>query len=154
MLDTEDTAQATATALPVYADRADVLYLDAQALAFSGLDGITGEERTSRAQAMLLTLAQAHRHRAAALHQDEAQGRLLHLMSFWRLVLDMARIERDRAALPSPVSLDQDIDAILLAKLSGTARAIATTLAASTFAHLSGLDEMLPARAPIASPLH
>lgn len=119
------------------------------ALATFSLDAIAPERRAQLAQGLLLTL-QGHRHRAATtLHQDAAQARLPHLISFWRLVLDMACIERDYA--PPPPG-KQDIDGALLVKLSGTARAIASNLDASTLAHLSGLDEMLPTiRAPIAS---
>lgn len=154
MFDVEDTTQATA--LPIPQDRAAVLLLDAQAqaLALPGLEMMAGEHRARIAQGMIIALAQVHRHRAAA--QDSAQysaqaDHLMQLMNFWRLLLDIARIERDRTAPPPG---GQDIDAALLVKLSGTAIAIAATLDASTFAHLSGLDVMLSARAPIASLLH
>lgn len=124
----------------------------ATAPAFRDLDAMPPVDRAHLALGMLLTL-QGHRHRAAQA-LEHTSPRLSLLADYWRLVLDMARIEQDCAALASPVPLERDIDADLLAHLGRRARAIAATLKARTFADLTGLDMLLTSRVPEASLLH
>ncbi|MFC6446916.1 hypothetical protein [Shinella zoogloeoides] len=92
----------------------------------------------------LVILLQGHAHTLEA--GDRTRSRLMQLVSYWKLVLDICHIERERAAYVLPVPMAHDIDGDLIRRLKHNARSIAATLGACTFSDLTGLTLLLPAR--------